>query len=132
MTDLENITFKNIKNTNDVISLNKTLRERKASEEICYVATEIAQNIVNANTKAEMKVNCNSVESIVTGNKYNEASIYTKLAKYAYNKKEYVDLKNENLAVSSGTGLLTIFYSGWDISVNPINDKQYSIIASKK
>lgn len=123
---------KEISNVDDIMKLNKILLKRKAHAEICFVATELAQNIVNANTKARMHVNGQSVVSYITGDKFMEACSYIQKAKHASKSLSVTNIKNKDSAISHGYGLMTIFKAGWTIVIEPLlKGGNYKITATK-
>jgi hypothetical protein len=119
--------FSGCKTPEDVSDIIIYLNKRHEDPEVKYIASELSENLVKTNLTGTVRVNCQKVETIITGgDKSQEAEAFIKIAKHSINQNENIKYKERG-----GKGFVSILRLGWDISVEKLSETAYKVSASK-
>lgn len=121
-----------IKKSSHIINMNKKCNKYNVSQEILYVANELADNMLKAQTSGTIEIFPEEevVINIIQGDRhrFKELKMFLSIARYVYNNKETIIPTNTEY---SSKGFLSIFFSDWLIDAVNHNYVNYEIIARK-
>ncbi len=115
----------------DVNNMQQDLLSEESLDKV-YVAVELAENMIDAGETGEIMINGTQVINVIH-DKTKVAMVKEAVEQAKFYKKNSINSRigqkkgNSNLG---GKGLLSILYSGWDISVEE-NSRNYRITATK-
>lgn len=120
-----------INSRKDVNNMQKDLLTEESLDKV-YVAVELAENMIDAGETGEIMINGTQVVNVIH-DKTKIATVKEAVEQAKFYKKNSINSRigekkgNCNLG---GKGLLSILYSGWDISVEECS-RDYRITATK-
>jgi len=113
--------------------MNFKCEQNGVTSEFIYIASELADNMLKAETKGsieifpEKKIVINRIKG--TQSKFKELSMFLSVFKFLYNNKELMG--NYRIVDFSNRGFLTMFFMGWELSLCKLLNDEYEIIARK-
>jgi hypothetical protein len=123
----------NIKKLSHIVNMNIKCSNLEISQELIYIATELADNMLKAKTVGAIEIfpEKNLVINTINGNRtaYKELYMFFSVAKYVFNNRS--ELFPSTNSEYTSRGFLSMFYSNWLLDVVQHTSNEYEIIARK-